>query len=67
MTKREAEKEFKAYIMPEVKRRYESDGIIDVPARSEAWNNYTDSLCKDGRITSKQYSTWTHPACTSRR
>ena len=34
----------------------------DWPARSEAWNNYTDMLCKDGQITSKQYETWAHPA-----
>ena len=33
----------------------------DKPARCEAWNNYTDSLCKDRLITPKQYSTWTNP------
>lgn len=27
----------------------------------EAWNNFTDGLCKDGQITTKQYNTWTNP------
>ena len=29
--------------------------------RREAWNNYTDALCKDGLITVKQYETWANP------
>ena len=33
----------------------------DKVARSEAWNNYTDSLCKEGLISSKQYHNWTNP------
>lgn len=33
----------------------------DVVAKREAWNNYTDSLCKEGYITSKQYHNWTNP------
>lgn len=33
----------------------------DKPALREAWNNYTDMLCKDGRITQHQYDTWLNP------
>lgn len=33
----------------------------DITAKREAWNNYTDHLCKCGRITLKQYETWTNP------
>lgn len=33
----------------------------DTTAKREAWNNYTDSLCKDGSITSRQYDTWQNP------
>lgn len=61
MTKREAVAEYKREILPAVKAQYERDGRIDGPARAEAWNNWTDALCKDGRITMRQYETWTHP------
>lgn len=33
----------------------------DIPAKREAWNNYTDSLCKDGQITERQYNNWSNP------
>jgi hypothetical protein len=33
----------------------------DTVMRSQAWNDYTDSLCRDRLITSKQYNTWTNP------
>jgi hypothetical protein len=61
MTKREAEAEYKRDILPWVKATYERDGRIDIPARAEAWNQYTDALCKDRRITLRQYETWMHP------
>jgi hypothetical protein len=63
MTKREAERYFKGHILPSVKECYELDGQPDYPARREAWNNYTDALCKDGQITPRQYETWVHPRC----
>ena len=34
---------------------------FDRVALREAWNNYTDSLCKDRLISSKQYNNWTNP------
>ncbi len=39
-------------------KQYRKDDTI---AKREAWNNYTDALCKDGEISSKQYDTWTNP------
>lgn len=58
MTKREALEEFRREILPAVIQKYGKD---DRPARAEAWNNWTDALCKDGRITTRQYDTWTAP------
>ena len=33
----------------------------DVIAKREYFNNFTDSLCKDGEISLKQYETWVNP------
>ena len=33
----------------------------DSTAKREAFNDYTDMLCKDGQISVKQYETWTNP------
>lgn len=33
----------------------------DIIAKRTAWNDFTDSLMKDGEITEKQYDTWTQP------
>ena len=33
----------------------------DEVAKRTEWNDYTDALCKDGLITSKQYDTWDQP------
>ena len=32
---------------------------FDYVAKREAWNNWTDGLCKDRQITSWQYDNWT--------
>ena len=61
MTKREAEILFREHVLPVVKATFEKDGRIDRPARDEAWNDWTDSLCKSGKITLRQYETWGHP------
>lgn len=58
MTKAEAIAEFNAEVKPHVLAKY---GPNDKPAMREAWNDWTDGLCKDRRITQKQYDTWTHP------
>jgi folate-dependent tRNA-U54 methylase TrmFO/GidA len=59
MTKAEAKAEFDELCPPESFRSQR--GYIDKPMRAEAWNNFTDALCKDRRITMKQYESWTHP------
>ena len=53
---------FDAEILPHVKEQYEQDGIPDVPARSEAFNDWTDALCKDGEISDQLYSSIDHPS-----
>jgi len=58
LTKKQALETFKADILPEVVARYGKD---DKPAICEAWNDYTDMLCKEGQISSKQYSNWGNP------
>jgi len=50
-------------VLPLVTLMYEQDGEPDIPARSEAWNNWTDSLCKSGVISDWQYENWDHPPC----
>lgn len=52
MTKAQALKEFRL-----------DYGVVrgDVVATREAWNNYTDMLCKHGYITTQQYETWSNP------
>ena len=62
MTRDEAIDIFDNHILPIVKQGMESDGEPDIPARSEAWNNWTDAMCKDGQISDWQYENWTHPA-----
>jgi len=56
MTKIQAVTQFKEYILPLINKK-------DKPGKREAWNNYTDSLCKDGQITQNQYDRWTQPVC----
>lgn len=61
VTKAEALEHWRSYDLPAVKAEYEQDGIPDYPARSESWSVFTDGLCKDGKITLKQYETWSSP------
>jgi hypothetical protein len=58
MTKKQAERIFKEEILPQVIKRYESDGRKDIPARRFEWSTFIDSLCKDGQISQHQYDTW---------
>lgn len=58
MTKAQVLAMFKEEILPYVVTKY---GINDRPAKAEAWNNFTDSLCTDGYITRKQNDTWSNP------
>ena len=52
---------FNEVLLPAVQRLYEQDGMPDIPARSEEWNNWTDSLCKNDIISDWQYANWSHP------
>ena len=63
MTWDQAVEQFEMSVLPMVIAHYEQDGIIDEPARREAWNNWTDSLCKDNQISDWQYANWTQPRC----
>ena len=54
---------FTTEILPMIQEQYEQDGIADMPARREAWNNWTDSMCKDDQISDWQYMNWGHPPC----
>ena len=48
-------------ILPSIPTHH--DGTIDTIASSEEWNNWTDGLCKAGRISDWQYENWSHPPC----
>lgn len=63
---KDAVEHFDEWILPLVCEQYEKDGIPDYVARSEAWNDWTDSLCKDGEISDWQYDNWSHPASCGR-
>ena len=63
ITRAQAIKDFEGFILPLVRQEYEQDGIPDIPARREAWNNWTDSLCQNGQISDWQYENWSHPPC----
>ena len=59
MTKREAIKLFRYIYKIKAERLGYRKG--DEVAKRTEWNDYTDALCKDCLITSKQYDTWYQP------
>jgi len=61
ITRKQAIYQFELFILPAIMNEYERDGVPDLPARREAWNNWTDSLCKDMIISDWQYMNWTQP------
>jgi hypothetical protein len=63
ITRDQAIERFHAEELPYCIDAFEQDGEPDWPARSEAWNNWTDMLCKAGEISDWQYENWTHPDC----
>ena len=58
MTKKRALEIFHEEIMPDLIEKYGGDDKI---AFAEAWNNFTDTLCKEGEISQRQYDTWIGP------
>jgi len=62
MTHAQAVDYFENEIMPELRIiEARQDGNPDWPLRCETWNNWTDSLCKDGEISDWQYENWSQP------
>ncbi len=65
MTRDEAVSYFENQIMPDILMiEAQQTGSPDWPRRSEAWNNWTDSLCKNRQISDWQYMNWSHPPST---
>jgi hypothetical protein len=58
MTKADAVRGFKRDVLPIVRQRY---GRRDRAAMREAWNEWVDYLCREGRITERQAATWDSP------
>ena len=58
MTKEQAKAEFIDIVKTSNIRRWKRN---DRPALREAWNNFTDYLCKERRITPRQYDQWLNP------
>ena len=54
---------FTLELLPMIQEAHEQDGIADMPARREAWNNWTDSLACDEQISDWQVHNWGHPPC----
>lgn len=58
MTYEEAVDSFTENILPIVVEQYGPDDTI---SQREAFNDWTDALCKDGEITQWQYENWDNP------
>ena len=59
MTKKEAMKLFAfIYKIKAIQLGYRKSNYT---AKRTEWNDYTDALCKDGLITTKQYQNWGQP------
>jgi len=54
---------FEEEVLPHVVITYEKDGQKDLPARRQAWCDWTDQLCKNGNISDWENSNWDHPNC----
>jgi hypothetical protein len=54
VNKKDAEKQFKEFY-PHILKS------TDKPKKALYWNEYTDSLCRDGKITEKQRCNWMYP------
>ena len=64
MTFDQACEQFTDCILPMIQEQYEQDGIPDMPARRECWNNWTDSLCQNEQISDWQAQNWSHHPST---
>tara|TARA_Y100001938_G_C8005480_1_gene387068 strand:- start:150 stop:389 length:240 start_codon:yes stop_codon:yes gene_type:complete len=71
MTREDAIEQFERDILPGlIQQETEWQGgvwkWVDECHRSEVWNNWTDSLCKNNQISDWQYENWSHPDCCER-
>ena len=59
----DAVKMFEQDVLPSIRHTERRNGFngVDKPMRREAWNNWTDGLCKDGLISDWQYENWSQP------
>ena len=55
--------QFTDSILPMIQESEQRLGHVDIPARSEAWSDYTDMLHSDEQISDWQVSNWEHPDC----
>ena len=64
ITWKQAVSDFEECYMPGIIQKEQENGFTryaDLPMRREAWNNYTDFLCKNGEISDWQYENWSQP------
>lgn len=54
LNKKEALSQFREEILPNLPKD-------DKPCIQEQWNNYTDILHKEGKISEYQYNNWSNP------
>ena len=59
LTKKQALAVFKGQLKEN--ERFYNLIVKDKVALRDSWNNYTDSLYKDGMITPYQYNIWANP------
>ena len=58
VTKSQILSDFKEYILPCLLEVFSENDIV---AKREAWNNYIDSLQKDGVVSKSQANNWSNP------
>ena len=59
----QATEQFTDCILPAIQESEQRLGHVDIPARSEAWSNFVDSLHADEQISDWQVANWEHPDC----
>ena len=59
MNRTELESDFRDVVVPSL-ARHEADGVRDLPMRLQAWNDYVDSLIKEGQPPERA-GNWLHP------
>ena len=57
------QREYLPHIRQDEARHNGGRAWVDGAMRREAWNNFTDFLCKDNRISDWLYENWSQPEC----